>query len=131
MAKIRKFNESSSSNSITNQDIIDIVEAGEIDIIGCEPKDIVNYILELAEINSERFPNFLSMPLEQEDTTVSISMIADSFAVVIREGEVVAIISENDMVNPFIFNGIVICSGHDSITCYDIVRKESTKEYIR
>jgi hypothetical protein len=45
--------------------------------------------------------------------------IGDSFLIVFEEGKPSVIIGEYELCNSFEFGDVVICPGHDSITCYN------------
>jgi hypothetical protein len=133
------FNESADSNSApTYQDIVDMLESDKINLVGCDKSDIIEYINRMENYNKDRFPNFMQKPFGDSpryknslQDSVYLEEIGDSYCVVIESGKPSVIIQEYELMNPFIFNNIVICPGHDSITCYDLKTKETKTGHIR
>ena len=130
MKHIKQFNEASDSNPNllpTYQDIIDMIDAKQLKMINCDEESIKKYINRIVEMNKERKPNLINEPFDTymlrrggDINGTQLASLFDSYCVVVENGVPTAIISEYELMNPFIFGDVVICPGHDSITCYNI-----------
>ena len=128
MKHLKQFNEST-SNVLTYQDILDLVNNNQVKLINDEDKSIIEYINRIVNFNSGRGVDILSKPLNPNNK--SIFTIGDSYAVVMVDNKPSVIICEYELMNPFEFGDVVICPGHDSITCYNKVTGEHKTKYIR
>lgn len=126
MQHLKPFNESN-AGQVTYKDILDLVSTDQIKIIRTKKEYIVDYINQMVELNSRRGRDILNNPIGKG----SFITIGDSFVVIIENGTPTVIISEYELSNPFQFGDIVICPGHDSITCYNKVTGEHTTSHIR
>lgn len=136
MKHLKKYNESTDNPDMlpTYQDILDMIAAKQLKFVNCDEDRITSHINRVKDYNSERFPNFLERPISTyartNDSVYLISM-GDSFCVVVESGTPTTIIGEYELFNPFLFGEIVICPGHDSITCYNMETGESKTGHIR
>lgn len=141
MKHIKQFNEASDSNPNslpTYQDIIDMLDAKQLKTIKCDEEDIKKYISRIIEMNKEKKPNLINEPFDPymlrrggDTNGTQLASLFDSYCVVVENGVPSVIISEYELMNPFIFGDVVICPGHDSITCYNIETGESKTGHIR
>jgi len=141
MKHIKQFNEASDSNPNllpTYQDIIDMLDAKQLKTINCDEEDIKKYINRIIEMNKEKKPNLVNEPFDpymlrrgNDSNGTQLASLFDSYCVVVENGVPSVIISEYELMNPFIFGDVVICPGHDSITCYNIETGESKTGDIR
>ena len=127
--KIRKVNESISpsqapyhdASTITWGELYEAVKSKSIRAINLEVEDL-EYHLE------DKDPT--SLVCRGRRIRNEICEVDD--LVLVLDGSVVdAIICENELINPFVFGDIVVCPGHDSITCYNKVTKEHKTSHIR
>jgi hypothetical protein len=83
--------------------------------------------------NLKRFPDVNTEPIEDpKRIRDGISEVGYNHVVVFDEKLApVALITEYEMMNPFVFGDVVIVPGRDSITCYDKSTGEFKREHIR
>jgi len=138
MRKFSKINEAISpvvGEIPTWSDLLEMIDNGSVELVqNCERDQIEEYINELSQMNNK---DFMSRKIANNTGWGSIkngfSTIDESY-VIIYEGETttpIAIIREYELMNPFAFGDVIICPGHDSITCYNRVTKESRCQNIR
>jgi hypothetical protein len=131
MRHLKSFNEENEFNQVTYKDILDLVENDQVKLINIQKRDIINYINEMVELNSKRRGvDILNNPIET-GRRKGLVEIGDSFVVVFEDNKPSVIIGENELCNPFEFGDVVICPGHDSITCYNKKTGEHQKSRIR
>lgn len=135
LKRFNQLNEADNPNMLpTYQDILDMLEAKQLKLVRCESQHVIDDINRTKGYNEERFPNFLERPIttyaRTEDPIYLISLDT-SYCIVVESGVPTTIIREYELFNPFIFNDIIICPGHDSITCYNIETGESKTGHIR
>lgn len=136
MEHLRRFNEADENPNMlpTYQDILDMIAAKQLKLVNCDEQRIIESINRMKEYNRERFPNFLERPITTYARTsepVYLISLGGSYCIVVESGTPTTIISEYELINPFIFGDIVICPGHDSITCYNMETGESKTGHIR
>ena len=130
MKHLKTFNEENEFKSVTYKDLLDLVESDQIKLINTEKENIVEYIDEIVELNQKRRGvDILNNPIAKNQR--SLVTIDDSFVVLFEGGNPTVIIGEYELCNPFEFGDVVICPGHDSITCYDKKTGEHKTAYIR
>lgn len=130
MRHLRKYNEENQFNQVTYKDIIDLVEADQVKLINIEKEVIIDYINEMVELNSKRRGvNILNNPIGRGQK--ELVEVGDLFLIVFEEGKPSVIIGEYELCNAFQFGDVIICPGHDSITCYNKKTGEHQTSYIR
>ncbi len=111
--RVKKISENFSDSDIW-KDILNGIKSGDVKLIGTE--------FDTVERISAK--NFIK-PIENGIIDL------DWFVIVFKEYKPVAIISQYEMMNSFVFKNVVVCPGRDSIVCYDIESGEYKKEHIR
>jgi len=53
------------------------------------------------------------------------------FILIVKDGKIEVAIYEYEIMNPFVFEDIIVVPGHDSITCYNFKTGEHTTGQIR
>ena len=130
MRHLKSFNEENEFNQLTYKDILDLVEADQVKLINIEKEFIIDYINEMVELNSKRRGvNILNNPIGRGQK--ELVEVGDSFLIVFEEGKPSVIIGEYELCNAFQFGDVIICPGHDSITCYNKKTGEHQTSYIR
>ena len=131
MRHLKSFNEENEFNQVTYKDILDLVENDQLKLINIEKKVIINYINEMMKLNfKHRGVDILNNPIES-GRIKGLVEIGDSFVVVFEDNKPSVIIGEYELSNPFEFGDVVVCPGHDSITCYNKKTGEHQTSYIR
>jgi hypothetical protein len=131
MRHLKSFNEENEFNQVTYKDILDLVENDQLKLINIEKKVIINYINEMVKLNFKgRGVDILNNPIES-GRRKGLVEIGDSFVVVFEDNKPSVIIGEYELCNPFEFGDVVVCPGHDSITCYNKKTGEHQTSYIR
>jgi hypothetical protein len=130
MRHLKSFNEENEFNQVTYKDILDLVENDQVKLINIEKESIIDYINQMLEYSKRRGVDILNNPIET-DRRKGLVEIGDSFLIVFEEGKPSVIIGEYELCNSFEFGDVVICPGHDSITCYNKKTGEHQTSYIR
>jgi hypothetical protein len=123
MNEIKRFNESLESGVPTHAELLNLVKNGNIKLINAEEDSIEDYINMLIKYNKNK--DILKSPIGIERN--GLIQLGESFVFLHPN----IIIGEYELLNPFTFGEVVICPGHDSITCYDKKTGESKTSYIR
>ncbi len=151
MKHIKKYNEAVENPNLIPkyQDIIDMIDANQLKIINTTGDSVKEYIINSYQRNiptgldngsttSIRRDSMLDRPIDPymlrrrgNGGHIQLASLDEAFCVVVENGTPSAIIREYELMNPFLFGSVVICPGHDSITCYDIETGESKTSHIR
>lgn len=137
MKHLRRINESEHPAPYTWDELLYLIENDEVKFVGCEEEDVLDsikgYIDRVSNPkNSERpwyNPDISTSPVNKNSKT--ITSLGDSLIIFDASGKPVAIMSEYEMMNPFVFGDVVICPGHDAISCFNTKTGEHTRQYIR
>lgn len=116
MAKISKFKEST-GNTTTWKQLSELIKSDKVKLIRVDLDEITELADELGD-----------KPISLKNS--DITEVYD-YVIVWKDSVPVAVILEYELINPFVFGDIVICPGHDSITCYNKVTGESKRSNIR
>lgn len=133
MKHLRKYNEAANEGeSYTWDELIFRIDSGETKLIRTEREDLIEYI----EWHNKRNPDFHTSPICKNTSWDKIkngmSYVDERFVFVYDEKNApIAVISEYEMMNPFVFGDVIILPGHDSVTCYNKVTGEHTSQHIR
>lgn len=131
MKHLKNFNEGNESNQLTYKDILDLVEKDLIKLINIEKGVIIDYINRMVDLNLKRRKvNILNNPIGRGQKEELVE-VGEEFVIVIDEYKPSVIIGEYELCNAFQFGDVVICPGHDSITCYNKTTGEHTTSHIR
>jgi len=125
---IKRFNESKSI--ITFQQLLDMIDKNEIDVVNTDKESLGEYLERLSRYNKGK--DFFKEPIMNVRQRDNLIEVGEDFCIVLNEsGEPIALIGEYELCNSFIFNNVVICPGHDSITCYDLTDGSHKTTHIR
>jgi hypothetical protein len=136
MKHIKKFTESNGPNTpYTWDELVYRVKTGECKLTPSKyyPMDVVisEEVEALGRVMSQmtdRDPDINTSPIVDPNSIVDgLGEIPGRVVVFDNELAPVAIITEYDMMSPFVFDNIVIVPGRDAITCYN----KSTGEFKR
>lgn len=94
--------------------------------------DTIESIKKYLSMNARRFPDMNTAPIVDTKRIIDgISEVGGNYVVVFDDNLApIALITEYDMMNPFVFKNVVIVPGRDSITCYDKSTGEFKREHI-
>lgn len=121
MAEIRRFNDD--KGVPTYAELLDMIHDGSIKMINVEESDVKSYVDMLIKYNKNKdIPN---SPIGRDRG--GLIEIGENFVFVAPD----VLIGEYELCNAFTFGDIVVCPGHDSITCYNKVTGQSKRAYIR
>lgn len=127
MKHVSKFNENVGDNGVTYGDLLELVESDELKLINTSKTGVQKYIKALIELNlNRRNKDITNDPLRINRS--GIIEIGEEYAFLPNEK---VLIGEYELYNSFIFGDVVICPGHDSITCYNLNTGEHVRQYIR
>jgi hypothetical protein len=124
---IRKFTESKNSFNITWEELSELISNKRIKLIGYSESEFKQYF-------TKHFPNPIIGKYTHSFTDGENVCYTDNnkFVLVIgKMNDPEAIIFEYELFKPFIFDNIVVCPGHDSVTCYSLETKNYATNYIR
>lgn len=137
MKHLKKYNEGSEEpmmdHSYTWDELLYRIENDEIKLLNSEYKeDVLDQIKNLMKRMSRRNPDIGTSPIvDPNRIRDGIAEVIDYVLVFNTKNEPVALLDEYEMNNPFVFGGIVIVPGRDSITCYNTSTGELKRERIR
>lgn len=119
-----------------NQEVIEAIKRGEVNIAGPLEKDeILEYLVKLKSSDAAYSNKNLIKNESGYGITNTVSLNGQNWTdyiyLINPEGKLEAIISEIELINPFFFKNIVIAPGTDAITCYDSLTGESSTNFIR
>ena len=133
MKHLKKYNESTNHpEPYTWDELIYRIENGECKL----PPSKYSPMDEVKSDALESIKRYLSMntaPIEDPKRIIDgIAEVGGNYVAVFDDDLApVALITEYDMMNPFVFGNVVIVPGRDSITCYDKSTGEFKRERIR
>ena len=128
MTKIKKFNESKNSIPTWNE-LLSLIDGSKVKLVNVNKSDIEDHLLILSKYNGGKDFGNLPVATSIQD---GIADIDERFVIIFDGSNIpLSIISEYELMNPFVFGDIVICPGHDSITCYNKKTGEHIRSYIR
>jgi len=133
MKHLKKYNENVNQSITTWSELLSRIDSGETKLIGTKKEYIEKHLQDLSKWNKRDFSNDPIASLNGwGGIKDGMSSCDERFVFVYDDNNLpVAIISQYELVNPFVFGDIVICPGHDSITCYNKVTGESKTSHIR
>ena len=103
---------------------IELIKEGKVKLIGYEIEELEEYCDD---------ESCLDKPIgNKKYISEGISDIDERFVIVYNDDFIpTAVISEYELMNPFVFGDVIVCPGHDSVTCYNKVTGEHTTGHIR
>lgn len=141
MKHLKKYNESTNHpEPYTWDELIYRIENGECKLPPSKyspmdevKSDVIESIKKYLSMNARRFPDMNTAPIEDPKRIIDgIAEVGGNYVAVFDDDLApVALITEYDMMNPFVFGNVVIVPGRDSITCYDKSTGEFKRERIR
>lgn len=151
MKHLKKYNEDIDSDFNDNEsvehpttcswdELINRINSGECKLTPSKyssidevKSDTIESIKRYLNMNSKRFPDMNTASIEDpKRITNGIAEVGGNYVAVFDDNLApIALITEYDMMNPFVFGSVVIVPGHDSITCYDKSTGEFKREHIR
>lgn len=139
MRKFSQINESTTDHTdpYTWDELLSRIESGETklqkDTYSSEEEvkeDTIKSIKRYLDMNLKKFPDIYTSPISTRIVD-GIDNLGNYVAIFDEKGAPVALITEYDMMNPFVFDNIVIVPGRDSITCYNKLTGEFKRARIR
>lgn len=144
--KIKKFgelNEGNESNEFDPKELTwgEFLNMAKNDKLGKIIHYELKYLIEDIKNAVARNSDFLNKKIINSKWDIS-SYENDNYVMIYYAGEFIivfneekngidAIVGEYEISNPFVFGDVLIVPGHDSITCYNKVTKETTTSQIR
>ncbi len=106
----------------TWREVIELIKEDKIQLIGYEIDELEDYCEDCMDNAVGNLKNIRN----------GISEISERFVIVYNEDNFPkAVISQNELINPFIFGDVIVCPGHDSVTCYNKKTGEHKTGHIR
>jgi hypothetical protein len=137
MKHIKKYTESKEQDGgpiLTWRMILDNLD--KIKLVNLTKSDVEEFIKDLQKNDRNVWGRKIDLdsevdPYFKKSHLTNIAVFED-FAILVDENDTpTTLIYEYELSNPFEFGDIIICPGHDSITCYNKVTGESISEGIR